>query len=161
MIQTSIINIDQFKDVLLELPEDSYIRPCNALAGATIGQHTRHIIELYQCLLNGYSEGQVCYDSRKRDKNIEQKIDFAINQLQRIQQELEKPSKKLKINLLLSTNKYNLESNYMREVLYNLEHMIHHLALIKVAIHAFTDMKLPDSFGVAPSTIQFRKQCAQ
>ena len=54
-----------------------------------------------------------------------------------------------------------LDSNYYREVMYNLEHAIHHHALIKVAIIHFTDLDLPDSFGVAPSTMEYRKACAQ
>ncbi|MEM9648432.1 MAG: hypothetical protein AAF969_08120, partial [Bacteroidota bacterium] len=48
-----------------------------------------------------------------------------------------------------------------REVMYNLEHTIHHHALIKVGIQFFTDIPLPESFGVAPSTLQHRQACAQ
>ena len=54
-----------------------------------------------------------------------------------------------------------LPSNYYREVMYNLEHAIHHHALIKIGIQQFTAIELPESFGVAPSTMQYRKACAQ
>jgi hypothetical protein len=54
-----------------------------------------------------------------------------------------------------------LDSNYYREVMYNLEHTIHHHALIKVGIEHFTSLQLPESFGVAPSTMQYRETCAQ
>jgi len=46
--------------------------------------------------------------------------------------------------------------NYFREVVYNTEHTIHHLALIKVAI---IDMKLDivdNDFGMAYSTIKYQ-----
>ena len=52
-------------------------------------------------------------------------------------------------------------TNYYREVAYNLEHTIHHMALIKVGICEFTDILVPEGFGVAASTIKYRKECAQ
>jgi hypothetical protein len=161
MFKSSIQTIEQFKEVLLQLPENCYSRPCLNLSGATIGQHTRHIIELYQCLLDGYATAVVCYDNRKRDKRIEQDVHFAVDRLQRIQNGLEQPKRKLLIFLELNGTEEKIESNYFREVLYNLEHTIHHQALIKVALNEFTDIQLPESFGVAPSTMQYRSECAQ
>jgi hypothetical protein len=161
MFESSLQTIEQFKQVLIQLPEDCYTRPCPALSGATIGQHTRHIIELYQCLLEGYAPAAVFYDSRKRDKRMEQEVNFAVDQLQRIQNSLERPKRKLLIYYKLNDGEEILESNYFREVMYNLEHTIHHKALIKVAIDQFTDIILPESFGVAPSTMQYRNPCVR
>ncbi|MGB5820803.1 MAG: DinB family protein [Saonia sp.] len=161
MFRSSIQTIEQFKEILMELPKDCYVKPCEMLSDATIGQHTRHIIELYQCLINGYDGNEVSYDKRKRDKRIEQELDFAIDQLQEIQDTLERPDKGLKVNYDLHENEVTIASNYFREVMYNLEHTIHHQALIKVSICQFTNMELPESFGVAPSTLQHRSQCAQ
>jgi len=161
MFKSSIQTLNQFREVLTQLPEDCFSKPCDPLSGATIGQHTRHIIELYQCLLQGYNSAEVSYDNRKRDKKIEQEVLFADLQLQEIQLSLEQSNKQLVISYVLNKNEERLESNYFREVMYNLEHTIHHLALIKVAINQFTDILLPDSFGVAPSTMQFREECIQ
>ena len=48
-----------------------------------------------------------------------------------------------------------------RELHYNVEQCIHHLALIKVALKIIRpDIELSESFGVAPSTIQHRKKIA-
>ncbi|MEK6155377.1 DinB family protein [Flavobacteriaceae bacterium 3-367] len=161
MFKSSIQTIEQFKEILSQLPEDCYTRPCQMLSEASIGQHTRHIIELYQCLLQGYDCAEVSYDKRKRDRRIEQELTFALDQLQEIQDSLERPDKVLRVNYDLDNSEVALTSNYFREVMYNLEHTIHHQALIKVGIRQFTDMPLPESFGVAPSTMQFRTQCAQ
>lgn len=161
MFKSSIQTIEQFKEILSQLPEDCYTRPCQMLSEASIGQHTRHIIELYQCLIQGYDSAEVSYDKRKRDRRIEQELMFAINQLKEIQDTLERPDKELRVSYDLAHNEIALRSNYFREVMYNLEHTIHHQALIKVGIQQFTDILLPESFGVAPSTMQFRTQCAQ
>ncbi len=161
MFKSSIDTIEEFKNVLLQLPEGSYDQACDELSDATIGKHTRHIIELYQCLLKGYNSGQVSYDNRKRDKEIETDIRRAIEELNRIQVELERPNRTLMITYGLSGQETVIESNYFREVMYNLEHAIHHHALIKVGIQQLSDLRLPDNFGVAPATIEYRKLCAQ
>lgn len=161
MFKSTFQTIEEFKEVLLQLPEDGYTLPCSTLTNATIGQHTRHIIELYQCLINGYETATVSYDKRKRDKKIETVVHFAVQQLLHIQVALEKPNKSLTVSYELNGTEVALESNYFREVMYNLEHTIHHQALIKVGIDQLTDVLVPATFGVAPSTLQYRKQCVQ
>ena len=54
-----------------------------------------------------------------------------------------------------------IPSNYYRELAYNLEHTIHHMALIRVGITEVSGIQLSDDFGVASSTVKYRKQCAQ
>ena len=161
IFESSISTIEQFKSVISELPEEFYKAPCDVLSNSSIGQHTRHIIELYLCLLKGYDCSEVSYDKRERNKRIENEIDFAISQLNKIQENLIKPNKNIQMGYELDGEESFLPSNYYREVMYNLEHTIHHHALIKIGIQFFTAIELPDSFGVAPSTMQFRKACAQ
>ncbi|MCB0371376.1 MAG: DinB family protein [Muricauda sp.] len=161
MFKSSLNTLEQFKRILLGLPSDCYTQSCSVLSNSTIGQHTRHIIELYLCLLHGYEVADVSYDRRKRDFRIEQELPFAIQQLEYIQAHLERPNKPIKMSYELGGEENNLDSNYYREVMYNLEHTIHHHALIKVGIEHFTRMQLPESFGVAPSTMQYRETCAQ
>lgn len=148
--------------VLVQLPKlNSYAVPCNSLSNASIGQHTRHIIELYQCLLAGYITGEINYDMRKRDLQLENDEAAAVDAIKEIQLNLEKPDKAVKIFSQAEDHPVCIESNYYREVLYNLEHCIHHQALIKVALFSLKDIQVAESFGVAPSTLQYRQQCAQ
>jgi hypothetical protein len=148
-------------NVLQQLPDSgSYSNPCEALSNATIGQHTRHIIELYQCLLAGYAAGKINYDERKRNILYENDIAASIEVIKEIQQKLEQPDKQVNI-FCGNENPVCIESNYYREVLYNLEHCIHHQALIKVALLTIKNINIDGSFGVAPSTLQHRQQCAQ
>ncbi|WP_375323709.1 DinB family protein [Flagellimonas sp. GZD32] len=161
MFKPSLDTLEQFKQVLLALPLDCYSQKCSVLSNATIGQHTRHVIELYLCLLQGYPSANVSYDRRERDLRIEQDLTFAMEKLSLIQSQLQQPNKHLKITYELAGETTCLDSNYYREVMYNLEHTIHHHALIKVGIEQITGQELPISFGVAPSTMQYRKTCAQ
>lgn len=148
--------------VLRNLPDKNvYIYPVESLSGASIGQHTRHIIELYQCLLNGYETGMVNYDARKRDLLLETNREAAVDALQYIGSKLEQPDKEITIQYELHGSPLLIVSNYFREVYYNLEHCIHHQALIKVGLVTLGFHPVSAQFGVAPSTIQYRKQCAQ
>ena len=58
---------------------------------------------------------------------------------------------------------YLIASTIGRELIYNIEHTIHHLAIVKIALKATVpSISLPAHFGVAPSTIHFRQEsCAQ
>jgi hypothetical protein len=133
-----------------------YTQPCDELSGSTIGQHTRHIIELYQCMLLGYTAGEINYDSRKRNKLIEIDINKAIVAIKEIQFLLNAPNKPLELICEIGDKQIAIQSNYHREALYNLEHCIHHQALIKVACLSF-QLSVSDQFGVAPSTIKYKE----
>ncbi|WP_318309745.1 DinB family protein [Flagellimonas crocea] len=161
MFKSSLDILEQFKQVLCALSKNHYSQPCTILSDVSIGQHTRHVIELYLCLIQGYDEAVISYDRRARDPRIEEDLLFALEQLDHIQKHLEKPNKPINLIYELCGEENSMESNYHREVMYNLEHAIHHQALIKIGINHFSDIDLPESFGVAPSTIQYRNQCAQ
>ncbi len=153
--------LSEIISLLEQLPgQENYTAPCHELSQATIGQHTRHVIELYQCLLAGYEGGVVNYDDRKRNKLYENSKEEAIAVIKEIQSGLVRPDKTLHV-VCGAEEPVTIASNYNREVLYNLEHCIHHQALIRVALIASDTVPVSDEFGVAPSTIQYRKQCAQ
>jgi hypothetical protein len=154
----------QLSESLNQLTDVEYVKPSAILFNATIGQHVRHIIELFQCLEKGYSEGVVNYEKRKRDYRIETDKGLAADLLKEIYHTLEKPNK----DIILEAEDYedtietvSIPSNYYREIAYNLEHTVHHMALIRVGINEVSSISLPTEFGVAYSTIKFRKQCAQ
>ena len=112
----------------------------------------------------GYESGIVNYEKRKRDYLIETDKSFAASLLHKIYSGLNKPDKEL----ILESN-YDehsdeviaIKSNYYREVIYNLEHTVHHMALIRVGVTEVSSIELPEGFGVASSTIKYRKACAQ
>ena len=161
MLDYSKNNLQWIIDMMDVLPDTIYTTPSRMLSESTIGQHVRHIVEMYQGLLSGYESGVVEYDKRNRDRRIETDISFAKDSISAIIADIEKTQKPLHVVSELDDNEFSLESNYERELMYNLEHAIHHMALIKVAMIEMTDIKLPRQFGVAPTTLQYRSQCVQ
>ena len=160
-LQQAINNVFvQISDSLSRLNEDQYSRQVQALSGATIGQHVRHVIELFQCLEQGYSTGTVNYEKRKRDVRIETCKELAAQLLADIYAGLDRPDKALVLEACydeLNESSVQIATNYYREIAYNLEHTVHHMALIRVGIHEVATIELPESFGIASSTIRYRK----
>jgi hypothetical protein len=154
----------QLSDSLDQLGEDQYDYPCKNLSGNTIGQHVRHIIEMFQCLEEGYPGGEVDYEKRNRDKRIETDKTFATGLLRDIIHQISKENKPLFMLTYyddLQAEPENISTNYFREIAYNLEHTIHHMALIRIGLREIGDIPVDDSYGVASSTIKYRQQCAQ
>ena len=84
-LRQSIQNVFvQISESLEQLTCEQYCKPSTILFGATIGQHVRHIIELFICLDNGYTSGMVNYEKRKRDYTVETDKDSAVKLLKSI-----------------------------------------------------------------------------
>ncbi len=153
--------LNELSDLLSQFNDCDYINPCSGLSNATVGEHTRHIIEMFQCLEKQYDSGIINYDARNRDYQIQTDITFAKETIQTILNQLDKPNKNLQLQQIVDDEELLIDSNYNRELLYNLEHCIHHQALIKVAILQMNHIQIDENFGVARSTIEYKKQCVQ
>lgn len=161
LITTIQKTLTEFICVLNQITQEEFCLPFANLSDATIGGHTRHIIELFQCLDEQFEGGIINYDSRKRDYSIQSSIENAKLAMETISRNLEKENKNLLIQQVVGSELLTVSSNYNRELMYNLEHCIHHQALIKVALLQLDSITFNENFGVAPSTIEYRKQCAQ
>ncbi|KQS34300.1 DinB family protein [Dyadobacter sp. Leaf189] len=160
LVQSVRHTLGEIDTFLSQLTNEQYNFPCRELSGASIGQHTRHIIELFQCLINQYECGRINYESRPRNTLIETLPEYARGCIHRIRESIDKADKRLTLLHHAPGREFSIDTNYHRELLYNLEHCIHHQALIRVAIMDMHNVEVDESFGVAPSTIEYR-QCAQ
>ena len=153
-------NLIEIKNLIQDLDDSQYDLKLENLSGATIGQHVRHILEFYQCLLNVKAKDVICYDARKRDMRIETDRPFASDIVEELLDLLvqvkEDRSIVLKGNYsTANNNEINLSTSLFRELAYTLEHSIHHQAIIKVGMKSMHgDEILVENFGIAPSTIR-------
>lgn len=154
----------QLENCLMTLTDVEYTTHCKLLFGATIGQHVRHIIELFSELEKGYASGVVNYENRQRDYTIETHKAFAISMIDNILKQIEKPAKNLLLHACYddnSENRIEMPTNYYRELAYNLEHTVHHMALIRVGVSEVGEIAIESNFGIASATIKYRQSCAQ
>jgi hypothetical protein len=154
-------SLNELIGLLNQLSEAEYSKPCFDLSGSSIGEHTRHIVEMFQCLERNYDLGIVNYDKRDRNTLIQTDTNYAIQMILDIKSSVQKENKNLELQQIIDGEAIQIQSNYFRELLYNLEHCIHHQALIKVAILKCESVLVDKNFGVARSTIEYRNQCAQ
>ena len=154
----------QLEAVLNNIKEEDFKKPIPILNNSTIGQHIRHTLEFFTCLMHHCDNGIVNYDKRDHDKLIESDKDLALTVIQDIISFLDKS--KVDTELVLEVN-YSfsdevltkIKTNLSRELAYNIEHAIHHMAIIKIGLKEIANyIAVPSHFGVAVSTIKYQQQ---
>ena len=156
--------LQQLKDLLLETAVSQYRLPLSALSDASIGQHYRHIIDFYLCVLGNGMVNEISYDNRKRDTDIELDPLYAADIIDRLSDTLNGTdvSRGVLVEQLLDKTSggipCRMSSSIGRELLYCYDHAVHHLAIIRIGcnIH-FPELSLSDEIGVAPSTLRYRR----
>lgn len=147
-----------------QLGEDRYCQSLEVFSGSSIGQHTRHIIEFLDCLSVQCDSGLINYDQRLRNKLIEEQPAVAATVLEAVLDRLYTHELKKKLTLAFTydceTDSFDtVDTTFERELVYNIEHAIHHLAIIKIGLKEIApDIQLPVDFGVAPSTIRYHSR---
>ncbi|MDO7648964.1 MAG: hypothetical protein MUQ47_05825, partial [Schleiferiaceae bacterium] len=133
----------------------SYAKPIPSLSMASLGEHVRHSLGCYECLLE-VADGQVIdYDARKRDPLVETQVSQALTCTGNIQDQWHR----LNVNkVVYLKHAHGLESTLSRELLNVSEHTLHHMALMSVAlIELGLNHLVNDNFGIAPSTLANRQ----
>jgi hypothetical protein len=155
--------VEDLANALGQLSNTQYTKSCITLSGSSIGQHVRHVVELFQCLVNGYETGVVNYDSRRRNQDIATHKMVALECLSVIINTISHPDKPMQLYAGFSKeDKLSvISTTYYREIVYNIEHTIHHMALIRIGITEASDIRLPQEFGVAPATLKYQAGCAR
>ncbi len=162
LTQATFSILDQVESVISQIKNEDYIKPVDVFNNSTIGQHFRHTLEFFQILMEGYEKGVVSYDKRGHDKSIEIDKNLALGIIKKTKEFITscdmKKSLMLEVNYDLSNSEDILvASNMAREVTYNVEHAIHHMAIIKIGLQVLCPyVELPYGFGVAISTLRYR-----
>ena len=163
--EVNINKLVEIQGVIDLLPQALYSDPQELFEGSTLGQHFRHIIEFYSCLLKGVANKDLCYDDRDRDLRLENDPQFAKDTCEQMipligSLELDRS---LELGVCYGRSeegKIPLVTSVERELAYALDHAIHHLAMIRIILRK-EGVQLDPSVGVAPATIRFREACAQ
>lgn len=146
--------LEELTALLLQLSPTDYSSVSPIFRNSSIGQHVRHILELFDCLLTQYESGEINYDLRKRDLRLENDLAFVFEKIREIQVNINHSDKSLLLFQGKNQECQPVNTTYFRELLYNLEHCVHHQALIRLACFDLPYVFLPETFGVASSTIK-------
>lgn len=158
--------LDQLADVVHQLTPSDFCKGSLALSNSTVGQHLRHTLEFFICFEEGCQKGIVNYDKRAHDKLIETDKTFALATIRRIAAFVEamdeNRSLKLEVSYDLQKDDFvTIDTNATRELVYNVEHAVHHMAIMKIGIREIASyVTLPSDFGVAASTVRYNEAAA-
>ena len=154
--QTIHQNLLQLEQILHQLSDEDYTCPLSILNGQTIGKHVRHIVEFYQCLMEAKSI--VCYDERKRNILLETSTEYSISIVDRIMDKIDTLdfNQNIQLKQLVNDEVFFVNSTIGRELIYCIDHSIHHFAIIKMALKEnFKTLDLTEDFGIAYSTLKY------
>jgi len=155
--------IRQITKLLSTIDHPAYAKPLDIFNGGSIGQHVRHILDFYICLLRDVKAGKVDYANRSRNTLAETNPGYTLRAFQQIADEVEKLTESERLEVWGDFSKEHdegrpvLESSIGRELMFAHDHAVHHLAIIKIGIQfALPNLQLDPSFGVAPATVKHR-----
>jgi len=152
--------LDQLEDLVIQVSANDFAKPSPALSNSSVGQHLRHTIEFFLCLENGFRHGVINYDKRAHNRLIESDKFVALNAIRKIREFVYATTGDAALLLEVGYDRNSdecitIQTNYFRELTYNIEHAVHHMALIKIGVRETADyVKIPADFGVAVSTLR-------
>ncbi len=152
----------QGRELLAALDSETYRRKA-APERSSIGDHYRHILDHFSCLLAGLPERSVDYDARERDTRIAEDLEFAAWMTESLLGQMDDFSRgsndvlaeplRVTYSVGYGTNGPDtMTSTVGREIAFSVSHAVHHFAIVRLIAETF-GTKLPADFGVAPSTL--------
>lgn len=163
--QGTILLAAQMTGLLERLDKTVFTRPLPLFNGGTIGQHVRHILECYVCLLEGGRYAHVDYSSRQRNATLSECPGAALAVLDYIAGAVKRQDEHQWMQIdgefpeaPVRDERPVYFSSMGRELQYAFEHAVHHLAMIRIGLEAyFPEIPVEADLGVAPSTLKYRR----
>lgn len=158
LVAANIDLLQQALSLLARIDDATFATSPQGLAPHRVGSHLRHVLEFYECFLDGLEASRIDYDARKRDEALEQDRRAAAAKVSSIVVRLEQASplpEDFALAVRIENGDAYLRSSIGRELQALSSHTIHHFALIAVTlrVHGFeVDPKL----GMSPSTLRFQ-----
>jgi uncharacterized damage-inducible protein DinB len=154
--------LDQLADLLNQIRDEEFVQPAATLSGSTVGQHVRHTLEFFLCLEKGFEDGVINYDKRSHDKLVETDRLIALSTIERVNrfvQRIREKTLQLEVGYdVASDNFVAVETTALRELVYNIEHAVHHMAIMKIGVREIASyISLAPDFGIAASTIRYKE----
>jgi len=168
LIRMNVGWLRQALALLVTINDEVFSTTPEGLAPHSVSGHVRHIIEFYECFLDGLDCLHVDYDSRRRDASIERSRQAAMARILWLIARLETDPVLMGDSILfvraedaqsLGLRDPFLRSSVARELMTLSSHTIHHFALIAMALRAH-GVAVEASFGMAPSTLSYQARRA-
>lgn len=166
MVADNLRCLQQGLRLLTEIGDELYRGRGHSHLGSGIGPHIRHTLDHYACLLAGLPTGKIDYDARQRNPQLERNREFARQQFEHVIHDFKQLTAPPELPLAVKVDSGSHDdaanwsrSTLKREMQYLVSHTIHHYAIIAILLRT-QGWELSEGFGVAPSTLNYRKGLA-
>ena len=168
IISDNIGCLKQGADLIGRMNGDHYSVKIGHCFDSSVGQHLRHILDHYDCLLRSLAAGRedgprIDYDARQRDPEIEENPEAGLAKIEQVCSLLSEldtdPETELRVKMDTGsdTDDQWAPSTIARELQFLLSHTVHHFALIST-MNSINNVATPENFGIAPSTLVHRRK---
>lgn len=170
VIGGNIEALDQGLDVLNSLSDEQYTHVASPYVTSHIGQHFRHLVDLFFSVVNGARDGRIDYDTRRRGALIETSRAVAMEEINAIKAWMEgllaesgadeiftAPIDLTSEVTLENTNSVTFNSTLLRELVFTSSHAVHHFAIINI-IAKMQGVATNEALGVAPASATFLRE---
>jgi hypothetical protein len=158
LISENVVWLQQAHDLLEQMTHKVYTTCPKGFQPHRVGGHIRHIIDFYDCFLNGIETTRVDYDDRARDLSIEKDRQVATRKLRFLIGRFQL-NPYLQTDSRVAVRQENtgpaewLTSSVGRELQALSSHTIHHFALIALTLRLH-GVSIDPAFGMSPSTLR-------
>ncbi len=162
LLDSLTLSLSQISAILEQLQLLSKDKRNYLYQDLNIGNHVRHVIDHCIAVKDGISSGRIDYNNRNRGTHIESKSQQALNALNEFakwvnncEQNCTDKEMLIKSEIdCLQTRNQEFKSSLSRELLYLINHTIHHAAHIGL-ICKHQEVEIPLHTGMAPCTMSF------
>lgn len=150
-------NLEKAKNLLGSISDDIYVNTSVSPYYSSIGGHIRHILDVFNCALEGFPEKDINLIARKRDPRMENDRAFAIAKITQAQRELSLLDEACFDAIVPVTDDLGsgaVTLNYtLGAILAQAQsHAIHHFAIIGYILNVLHVEVTDKTFGYNPTT---------
>lgn len=160
VILGNIEGLDQGVALLSVMTDEQYCMRAKPYIESSIGEHLRHILDLYLAVQQSSEDSHVDYDIRRRGALVEVCRETGLKELNAIKSWLvglshdmaHEPITVMTEVSVVDTLVAKVPSTLLRELIFVSAHAIHHYALMTISAR-LCDFHTPRDLGIAPATL--------
>lgn len=157
--------LEQGVKIINRVTSTQYSAVCAPYVASSMGEHIRHVLDMFHALEKGAACQCVDYNFRRRGNAVEferqkalDEFHYFIKLLPRLADRKIGSALRVKTEVLLThTESIAVDSSFDRELIFVAGHAIHHFALIGV-IAKLQNIELDAQIGVAPATASYLRR---
>lgn len=157
VLQSSIRTLQKSTNLLASLSNEQLSDHSVPPYYSCIGSHIRHILDFYDCILEGVSKKEVDLTARRRDLKMHESCNYASVNLERVitslkELEIFNLNEVIQVEDDLGLGKTNIPYTLGGLIAQANSHAIHHFAIISYILDRLGITVEDESFGYNPTT---------